>query len=153
MSQKDSSGEETTVDGFTELGQLVKSTLHTVDELFPPKPEFSFEDMMIQFYTLKNKIKKIDSNWKFENTDISYMFEILKLLDTINIEEKWDSKSNKEWFHEMIKSMNTLKDLHPQWHLTKQDVDRYNTTCPCSQCSTEEGKEDTISSSISKLNI
>ena len=78
---------------------------------------------------------------------------IFRCIDTINIEEKWDSKNNKEWFHEMIKSMNTLKDLHPQWHLTKQDVDRYSTTCPCSQCSTEEDREDTTSSSISKLNI
>ena len=70
-----------TVDNFTELGQLIKSTLQTVDELFPPKPEVSFEDMMVQFYTLKSKIKKIDPSWKFENTDISYVFEILKLLD------------------------------------------------------------------------
>ena len=66
MSQKGNSGEEITVDGFTELGQLVKSTLHTVDELFPPKPEFSFENMMVQFYTLKSRIKKIDPSWKFE---------------------------------------------------------------------------------------
>ena len=80
MSQKDNNSEEITIDNFTELTQLVKNTLQTVDELFPPKPEFSFEDMMVQFHTLKSKIKKIDSNWKFEKTDISYMFEILKAI-------------------------------------------------------------------------
>jgi len=78
---------------------------------------------------------------------------IFRCIDTIDVEQKWDSKNNKEWFHKMIKSMNTLKDLYPQWHLTKQDVDRYSTTCPCSQCSTEEDREDTISYIISKLNI
>jgi hypothetical protein len=72
MSQKGNNSEEITVDNFTELGQLIKSTLQIVDELFPPKPEFSFENMMVQFYTLKSKIKKIDPSWKFENTDISY---------------------------------------------------------------------------------
>ncbi len=54
MSQKDNDSEEVAIDNFTELTQLVKSTLQTVDELFPPKPEFSFENMMIQFYTLKS---------------------------------------------------------------------------------------------------
>jgi hypothetical protein len=81
MSQKGNNSEEIIVDNFIELGQLIKSTLQTVDELFPPKPEFSFENVMVQFYTLKNRIKKIDPSWKFENTDISYVFEILKLLD------------------------------------------------------------------------
>ena len=58
MSQKDNNSEEVTIDNFTELTQLVRSTLQTVDELFPPKPEFSFENMMVQFYTLKSRIKK-----------------------------------------------------------------------------------------------
>ena len=59
MSQKDNNSEEIAIDNFTELTQLVKSTLRTIDELFPPKPEFSFENMMVQFYTLKSRIKKI----------------------------------------------------------------------------------------------
>ena len=54
MSQKDNNSGEMTIDNFTELTQLVKSTLQMVDELFPPKPEFSFENMMVQFYTLKS---------------------------------------------------------------------------------------------------
>ena len=66
MSQKDNNSEEITIDNFTELTQLVKSTLQTVDELFPPKPEFSFENMVVQFYTLKSRIKRIDHSWKFE---------------------------------------------------------------------------------------
>jgi len=94
MSQKDNNSEEITIDNFTELTQLVKSTLQTVDELFPPKPEFSFENMMVQFYTLKSRIKKIDPSWKFENTDTSYVFEILKLLDAVNIEEIPDLQQN-----------------------------------------------------------
>ena len=57
MSQKDNNSEEVTIDNFTELTQLVKSTLQTVDELFPPKPEFSFENMVVQLYTLKSRIK------------------------------------------------------------------------------------------------
>ncbi len=94
MSQKGNNSKETTEDNFTELGQLIKSTLQTVDELFPPKPEFSFEDMMVQLYILKSRIKKIDPSWKFENTDTSYVFEILKLLDAVNIEEIPDLQQN-----------------------------------------------------------
>ena len=37
MSQKDNDSGEIAIDNFTELTQLVKSTLQTVDELFPPK--------------------------------------------------------------------------------------------------------------------
>ena len=37
MSQKDNDSGEIAMDNFTELTQLVKSTLQTVDELFPPK--------------------------------------------------------------------------------------------------------------------
>ena len=125
MSQKDSSGEEITVDGFTELGQLVKSTLHTVDELFPPKPEFSFEDMMIQFYTLKNKIKKIDSNWKFENTDISYMFEILKLLDAINIEEIPDLQQNAKVCQKLLHRVRIMRQVNPSWSLDVEGIIKF----------------------------
>ena len=125
MSQKDSSGEEITVDGFTELGQLVKSTPHTVDELFPPKPEFLFEEMMVQFYTLKSKIKKIDSNWKFENTDISYMFEILKLLDAINIEEIPDLQQNAKVCQRLLHRVRIMRQVNPSWSLDVEGIVKF----------------------------
>ena len=125
MSQKDSSDKEMTVDGFTELGQLVKSTLQTVDELLPPKPEFSFEDMMVQFYTLKNKIKKIDSNWKFENTDISYIFEILKLLDAINIEEIPDLQQNAKVCQRLLHRVRIMRQVNPSWSLDVEGIVKF----------------------------
>ena len=125
MSQKDSSGEEITVDGFIELGQLVKSTLQTVDELFPPKPEFSFEDMMIQIYTLKSKIKKIDPNWKFENTDISYMFEILQLLDAINIEEIPDLQQNAKVCQRLLHRVRIMRQVNPSWSLDVEGIVKF----------------------------
>jgi len=117
MSQKDSSGEEITVDGFTELGQLVKSTLQTVDELFPPKPEFSFENMMVQFYTLKSRIKRIDPSWKFENTDTSYVFEILKLLDAVDIEEIPDLQQNAKICQRLLHRVRIMRQINPSWSL------------------------------------
>ena len=125
MSQRDSSGEEITVDDFTELDQLVKSILQTVDELFPPKPEFSFENMMVQFYTLKSKIKKIDSNWKFENTDISYMFEILKLLDAINIEEIPDLQQNAKVCQRLLHRVRIMRQVNPLWSLDVEGIVKF----------------------------
>ncbi len=113
------------------------------------------EDITLLRYLHEAKAKVLANSEYWSLVDYIGMTigRIFRCIDTINVEEKWDSKSNEEWFHEMIKSMNTLKDLYPQWQLTKQDVDRYSTTCPCSQCSTEEGREDAISSDISKLSI
>ena len=113
------------------------------------------EDITLLRYLHEAKAKVLANSeyWSLVDYIGITIGRMFRCIDTINVEEKWDSKSNKEWFHEMIKSMNTLKDLHPQWHLTKQDVDRYSTTCPCSQCSTEENREDTISSSMNKLSI
>ena len=113
------------------------------------------EDITLLRYLHEAKAKVLANSEYWSLVDYIGMTigRIFRCIDTIDVKEKWDSKNNKEWFHEMIKSMNTLKDLYPQWHLTKQDVDRYSTTCPCSQCSTEEEREDTISSIISKLNI
>ena len=113
------------------------------------------EDVTLLKYLHEAKAKVLTNSEYWSLVDYTGMTigRIFRCIDTIDVEEKWDSKNNKEWFHKMIKSMNTLKDLYPQWHLTKQDVDRYSTTCPCSQCSTEEEREDTISSIISKLNI
>ena len=125
MSQKDSSGEETTVDCFTELGQLVKSTLQTVDELFPPKPEFLFEDMIVQFYTLKSKIKKIDPSWKFENTDISYVFEILKLLDAVNVEEIPDLQQNAKVCQRLLHRVRIMRQINPSWSLDVESIMKF----------------------------
>ena len=122
MSQKDSSGEEITVDGFIELGQLVKSTLQTVDELFPPKPEFSFENMMVQICTLKSKIRKIDPSWKFENTDISYVFEILKLLDAVNIEEIPDLQQNAKICQRLLHRVRIMRQINPLWSLDVEGI-------------------------------
>ena len=125
MSQKDSSGEEITVDGFTELGQLVKSTLQTVDELFPPKPEFSFENMMIQFYTLKSRIKKIDPSWKIENTDTSYVFEILKLLDAVSIEEIPDLQQNAKICQRLLHRVRIMRQINPSWSLDVEGIIKF----------------------------
>jgi hypothetical protein len=125
MSQKDNDSEEIAIDNFTELTQLVKSTLQTVDELFPPKPEFSFENMMVQFYTLKSKIKKIDSNWKFENTDISYMFEILKLLDAINIEEIPDLQQNAKVCQRLLHRVRIMRQINPSWSLDVEGIIKF----------------------------
>jgi hypothetical protein len=125
MSQKDNNSEEITIDNFTELTQLVKSTLQTVDELFPPKPEFSFENMMVQFYTLKSRIKKIDPSWKFENTDTSYVFEILKLLDAVNIEEIPDLQQNAKICQRLLHRVRIMRQINPSWSLDVEGIIKF----------------------------
>jgi len=125
MSQKGNNSEGITVDNFTELGQLIRSTLQTVDELFPPKPEFSFEDMMVQFHTLKSRIKKIDPSWKFENTDISYVFEILKLLDAVNVEEIPDLQQNAKVCQRLLHRVRIMKQINPSWSLDVESIIKF----------------------------
>jgi len=125
MSQKDNNSEEVTIDNFTELTQLVKSTLQTVDELFPPKPEFSFENMMIQFYTLKSRIKRIDPSWKFENTDTSYVFEILKLLDAVNTEEIPDLQQNAKICQRLLHRVRIMRQINPSWSLDVEGIIKF----------------------------
>ena len=125
MSQKDNNSEEITIDNFTELTQLVKSTLQTVDELFPPKPEFSFENMMVQLYTLKNRIKKIDPSWKFENTDTSYVFEILKLLDAVSIEEIPDLQQNAKICQRLLHRVRIMRQVNPSWSLDVEGIIKF----------------------------
>ncbi len=125
MSQEGNNSEEITVNNFTELGQLIKSTLQTVDELFPPKPEFSFENMMVQFYTLKSKIKKIDPSWKFENTDICYVFEILKLLDAVNVEEIPDLQQNAKVCQRLLHRVRIMRQANPSWSLDVESIMKF----------------------------
>jgi len=125
MSQKDNNSEEVTIDNFTELTQLVKSTLQTVDELFPPKPEFSFENMVVQFYTLKSRIKRIDHSWKFENTDTSYVFEILKLLDAVNTEEIPDLQQNAKICQRLLHRVRIMRQVNPSWSLDVEGIVKF----------------------------
>lgn len=125
MSQRDNDSEKTAIDNFTELTQLVKSTLQTVDELFPPKPEFSFENMMVQLYTLKSRIKKIDPSWKFENTDTSYVFEILKLLDAVNIEEIPDLQQNAKICQRLLHRVRIMRQINPSWSLDVEGIIKF----------------------------
>ena len=125
MSQKDNDSEEVAIDNFTELTQLVKSTLQTVDELFPPKPEFSFENMVVQFYTLKSRIKKIDPSWKFENTDTSYVFEILKLLDAISTEEIPDLQQNAKICQRLLHRVRIMRQINPSWSLDVEGIIKF----------------------------
>jgi len=125
MSQKDNNSEEITIDNFTELTQLVKSTLQTVDELFPPKPEFSFENMVVQFYTLKSRIKRIDHSWKFENTDTSYVFEILKLLDAVNTEEIPDLQQNAKICQRLLHRVRIMRQINPSWSLDVEGIIKF----------------------------
>jgi len=139
--------------------EMKKSKRESIERLFSLINFIFFmsekEDITLLRYLHEAKAKVLANSEYWSLVDYIGMTigGIFRCIDTIDVEQKWDSENNKEWFHKMIKSMNTLKDLHPQWHLTKQDVDRYSTTCPCSQCSIEEDREDTISSIISKLNI
>ena len=125
MSQKDNNSEEATIDNFTELTQLVRSTLQTVDELFPPKPEFSFENMVVQFYTLKSRIKRIDPSWKFENTDTSYVFEILKLLDAVNTEEIPDLQQNAKICQRLLHRVRIMRQVNPSWSLDVEGIVKF----------------------------
>ena len=125
MSQKDNNSEDITIDNFTKLTQLVKSTLQTVDELFPPKPEFSFENMMVQFYTLKSRIKRIDPSWKFENTDTSYVFEILKLLDAVNTEEIPDLQQNAKICQRLLHRVRIMRQINPSWSLDVEGIIKF----------------------------
>jgi len=125
MSGIGDNSEAITIDNFTELGQLIRSILQTVDELFPPKPEFSFENMMVQIYTLKSKIKKIDPSWKFENTDISYVFEILKLLDAVNIEEIPDLQQNAKVCQRLLHRVRIMRQVNPSWNLDVESIIKF----------------------------
>ena len=125
MSQKDNNSEEVTIDNSTELTQLVRNTLQTVDELFPPKPEFSFENMVVQFHTLKSRIKKIDPSWKFENTDTSYVFEILKLLDAVNTEEIPDLQQNAKICQRLLHRVRIMRQINPSWSLDVEGIIKF----------------------------
>ena len=126
MSQADDNIENLSIDiDSIKRGKLVKSTLQTVDELFPPKPEFSFENMMVQFYILKNKIKKIDPSWKFESTDISYVFEILKLLDAVNIEEIPDLQQNAKICQRLLHRVRIMRQMNPSWNLDVEGIIKF----------------------------
>jgi hypothetical protein len=137
--------------------EMKKSKRESIERLFSLINFIFFmsedEDITLLRYLHEAKAKVLANSeyWSLVDYIGMMIVRILRCIDTIDIEEKWDHQSNREWFHEMIKSMNTLKELHPQWHLTKQDVDRYS-ICICSQCNIES-EENTVSSGISKLNI
>jgi hypothetical protein len=125
MSQEDSNSEEVLENNHTKLGQLVRSILQTVDELFPSKPEFSFENMVAQFYTLKSKVKKIDPSWKFENTDIRYVFEILMLLDATNTEEIPDLQQNAKVSQRLFHRVRIMRQINPSWSLDIEGIMKF----------------------------
>jgi hypothetical protein len=86
MSQPNDNIENLPIDTDSiKLGKLVKDTLQAVDDLFPPKSESSFEASIAKFYTLKSEIQKIDPDWKFDSSSTLYVFEILRLLDALDI--------------------------------------------------------------------
>jgi hypothetical protein len=80
---------------------------------------------MVQFYTLKSRIKKIDPSWKFENTDTSYVFEILKLLDAVNIEEIPDLQQNAKICQRLLHRVRIMRQINPSWSLDVEGIIKF----------------------------
>ena len=118
MSQADDNTENLLIDiGSIKLGKLVRDTLQAVDDLFPPKSESSFEASIAKFYTLKSEIQKIDPDWKFDSSSTLYVFEILRLLDSLDIKEIPDSQHNAKIWQRLFYRNSLMKQINPLWKL------------------------------------
>jgi hypothetical protein len=81
--------------------------------------------MVVQFYTLKSRINRIDPSWKFENTDASYVFEILKLLDAVNIEEIPDLQQNAKICQRLLHRVRIMRQINPSWSLDVEGIIKF----------------------------
>ena len=86
------------------------------------KPNFNNR---IHQFNLISFCQKIDSNWKFENTDISYMFEILKLLDAVNIEGIPDLQQNAKVCQRLLHRVRIMKQINPSWSLDVESIIKF----------------------------
>ena len=121
MSQADDNTENLLIDiGSIKLGKLVRDTLQAVDDLFPPKSESSFEASIAKYYILISEIQKIDPDWKFDSSSTLYVFEILRLLDSLDIKEIPDSQHNAKIWQRLFYRNNLMKQINPLWKL---DID------------------------------
>ncbi len=112
------------------------------------------EDLTLLKYLheAKRDVLANHENWSLLDYTSMMIGKTLREIDNIDIEEEWNSISNKEWFSNIIKTMQIVKELYPQWQLTKIDVDRY-CICFCDQCSTDREQEEAIESGLAKLKI
>jgi hypothetical protein len=121
MSQIDDSTENLLIDiDSIKLEKLVRDTLQAVDDLFPPKSESSFEASIAKFYTLKSEIQKIDPDWKFDSSSTLYVFEILRLLDTLDTKEIPDLQHNAKICQRLFYRNRLMRQINPSWEL---DID------------------------------
>ena len=138
--------------------EMGKSKRESVERLFSLINSIFFmsedEDLTLLQYLHEAKAKVLANNQYWSLLDYTSMIigKVFKCIDTIDTETSWDYEKNKEWFSELKSAMNILKDLHPQWHLTKNDIDRQS-TCLCRKCNTEETQKNTVLSDIDKLSI
>jgi hypothetical protein len=121
MSQADDNNENLLIDiGSIKLGKLVRDTLQAVDDLFPPKSESSFEASIAKYYILISEIQKIDPDWKSDSSSTLYVFEILRLLDSLDIKEIPDSQHNAKIWQRLFYRNSLMKQINPLWKL---DID------------------------------
>ena len=121
MSQADNNMENLPIDiDSIKLGKLVRDTLQAVDDLFPPKSESSFEASIAKFYTLKSEIQKIDPDWKFDSSSTLYVFEILRLLDSLDTKEIPDLQHNAKIWQRIFYRNSLMRQINPLWRL---DID------------------------------
>jgi len=121
MSQADDNTENLLIDiGSIKLGKLVRDTLQAVDDLFPPKSESSFEASIAKYYILISEIQKIDPDWKSDSSSTLYVFEILRLLDSLDIKEIPDSQHNSKIWQRLFYRNSLMKQINPLWKL---DID------------------------------
>ena len=121
MSQTDDNTENLPIDiDSIKLGKLVRDTLQAVDDLFPPKSESSFEASIAKFYTLKSEIQRIDPDWKFDSSSTLYVFEILRLLDSLDTKEIPDLQHNAKIWQRICYRNSLMRQINPLWKL---DID------------------------------
>ena len=118
MSQADDNTENLPIDiDSIKLEKLVKDTLQAVDNLFPPKSESSFEASIAKYYILISEIQKIDPDWKFDSSSTLYVFEILRLLDTLDTKEIPDLQHNAKVCQRLFYRNSLMRQINPLWKL------------------------------------
>ncbi len=121
MSQADDNTENLSIDiDSIKIGKLVRDTLQAVDDLCPPKSESSFETSIAKYYTSISEIQKIDPDWKFDSSNTLYVFEILRLLDSLDTQEIPDLQHNAKIWQIIFYRNSLMRQINPLWKL---DID------------------------------
>jgi hypothetical protein len=96
---------------------LIKDLFNAINRILTIRPEVTIDTAILQLWDIKKEILKINPNWKLGNKYFHYVYQVISLVDTLDLSDRTLLSEQRKIYQKIINITRIMRQADPIWSM------------------------------------